>query len=103
MIIVVSDVHLGYDKCNHNAFASFLNKCNSSSIDHLVLLGDLFDFWRCNNAHIVMAETYAKIFNILGNLAIKNIHYIVRNHDYYMLRLNERYRKSMAQPFFPSR
>jgi len=101
MIIVVSDVHLGYDKCNYNAFASFLNKCNSSSIDHLVLLGDLFDFWRSNNAHIVMAKRYAEIFDRLGNLAIKNIHYIVGNHDYYMLRLNERYEKEYGTTVFP--
>ena len=93
MIIVASDVHLGYDKCNYEAFASFLNKCNSSSIDHLVLLGDLLDFWRRNNAEIVMDERYAEIFNLLGNLTIKNIHYIVGNHDYHMLRLNERYEK----------
>lgn len=101
MIIAVSDVHLGYDKCNYDAFASFLNKCNSSSIDHLVLLGDLFDFWRCNNAHIVMAEKYAEIFNLLGNLSIKDVHYIVGNHDYYMLRLNKRYENEYGATVFP--
>ena len=101
MIVVASDVHLGYNKCNYEAFASFLNTCNSSSIDHLVLLGDLFDFWRCNNAHIVMTEKYAEIFNMLGNLAIKNVHYIVGNHDYYMLRLKERYEKEYGKTVFP--
>lgn len=96
MIIVASDMHLGYDKCNREAFASFLNKCNSPNIDHLVLLGDLLDFWRRNNAEIVMDDTYGEIFNKLGNLAVKNIHYIVGNHDYYMLRLNERYEKEYS-------
>ena len=103
MIIVASDVHLGYDKCNYEAFTSFLNKCNSSGIDHLVLLGDLLDFWRRNNAEIIMDEKYAEIFNLLDNLAIKDIHFIVGNHDYHMLSLNERYEKGYDTTVFPLR
>ena len=101
MIIVASDVHLGYDKCNYGAFTSFLNKCNSSGIDHLVLLGDLLDFWRRNSAEIIMDEKYAEIFNLLDNLAAKDVHYIVGNHDYHMLRLNERYEKEYDTTVFP--
>lgn len=88
MIIVVSDVHLGYEKCNINDFIRFLDQCNSMGIDHLVLLGDILDFWRYNNARIVKenAETLAKI----ASLNVKNIHYVAGNHDYYLLKLNER-------------
>ena len=93
MIIAVSDVHLGYNKCDCETFTSFLNKCTESNIDHLVLLGDIFDFWRRSIATIVNDGRYAEIFNGLGNLAIKNIHYVVGNHDYYMLKLYERYQK----------
>jgi UDP-2,3-diacylglucosamine pyrophosphatase LpxH len=45
MILVLSDVHLGYERCNKQAFSNFLDKYDSGDIDHMVFLGDLFDFW----------------------------------------------------------
>lgn len=96
MIIAVSDVHLGYDKCNYDAFCSFLDQCTKSKskidkIDDLVLLGDILDFWRCNNGRIVMDKRSTELFNKLRDLKEPRIHYVVGNHDYYMLRLYERY------------
>jgi UDP-2,3-diacylglucosamine pyrophosphatase LpxH len=91
MIIAVSDVHLGYAACDSAAFTSFLDLCTKSHIDDLVLLGDIFDFWRRNNAKIVM-EQGPEILNKLGNMKGTNIHYVVGNHDYYMLKLYERYK-----------
>lgn len=48
MIVVVSDVHLGYTQSDQNNFNNFidseLTKLNEN--DHLVILGDLLDFWR---------------------------------------------------------
>lgn len=56
MIIVVSDIHLGYNKCNKVLFDEFidskLTKLNKS--DHLILLGDLFDFWRKNCVEVTV-------------------------------------------------
>jgi UDP-2,3-diacylglucosamine pyrophosphatase LpxH len=89
MILAVSDVHLGYDGCNKEAFSKFLDKCESIEIEHLVLLGDFFDFWRRNNAKIITENE--DILEKLNNLNAKNIHYIVGNHDYYMFNLSERY------------
>jgi UDP-2,3-diacylglucosamine pyrophosphatase LpxH len=89
MIIVVSDVHLGYDKCNRGDFLRFLDDCRSIDIDHLVLLGDIMDFWRKNDAEIITND--AGVLAKLTNLNVRNIHYIPGNHDYYLLRLNERY------------
>lgn len=91
MIIAISDVHLGYDKSNRSDFYRFLEACNSADIEHLVLLGDILDFWRRNNARIVEDEQNAKILDKLAGLNAKHIHYVVGNHDYYMLKLSERY------------
>jgi len=87
--MVVSDVHLGYDKCNRVEFMDFLDKYHDKEIDHLVLLGDIFDFWRRNNAELI--EENEDIILKLDDLNAKNVHYIAVNHDYYMLDLNKRY------------
>jgi UDP-2,3-diacylglucosamine pyrophosphatase LpxH len=101
MILVASDVHLGYDRSNFGAFGSFLDKCDAADIDHLVLLGDVFDFWRMNNANIAMDPRYADIFEKLGGLKIKNVHYVVGNHDFNILRLSEKCVKSFGANVFP--
>ena len=38
MILVVSDVHLGFDDCNREAFSKFLDEYQDKEIDHLALL-----------------------------------------------------------------
>lgn len=89
MIIVVSDVHLGYEKSNKNHFLRFLEECNSKNIEHFVLLGDILDLWRRNNAKIVTEN--AEILTKIANLNAKNKYYVAGNHDYYLLKLNKRY------------
>ncbi len=89
MILVLSDVHLGYARCNKEAFIKFLDTYENDDIDHLILLGDFFDFWRRNNAEII-TDNDDVIKKIIG-LNAKNIHYIVGNHDYYMNKLGELY------------
>ena len=89
MILVVSDLHLGYDKCNRDEFLNFLDYHRSAEIDHLVLLGDIFDFWRRNNARVV--EENEEVMVKLNDLNAKNIHYVAGNHDYYILDLHKRY------------
>ncbi len=88
MILAISDVHMGYERCNTSAFSKFLDEYESA-VDHLVLLGDFFDFWRKNNAEIVVENE--SILEKLLKLDAKNIHYIAGNHDYYMLNLAESY------------
>jgi len=46
MIIVISDVHLGDEKCNRESFQRFVSFLAKQEIEHLVLLGDVLDFWR---------------------------------------------------------
>jgi UDP-2,3-diacylglucosamine pyrophosphatase LpxH len=89
MILVLSDVHLGYARCNREAFINFLDTYEHEDIDHLILLGDFFDFWRRNNAEII-TDNDDIIKKIMG-LNAKKIHYIVGNHDYYMYKLKEEY------------
>ena len=89
MILVVSDLHLGYELSNRDAFSKFLDYYESREIDHLVLLGDFFDFWRRNNTEIINENM--DIIDKVLNLSAKEIHYIVGNHDYYMSSLGERY------------
>ncbi|MDP3012658.1 MAG: UDP-2,3-diacylglucosamine diphosphatase [Candidatus Subteraquimicrobiales bacterium] len=87
MILVVSDVHLGFKKCNRKDFISFLKKFRGKDIENLVLLGDIFDFWRRNNAQIV--EENEEVMERISDLDAKKVHYIAGNHDYYILTLNK--------------
>jgi len=91
MIIVVSDVHLGYDLSDETSFKNFLFNYVSetlSSDDHFVLLGDILDFWRRKNIDTLLENNtiLEKIFALATN-----VHYIVGNHDYYMLTIKERF------------
>ena len=89
MILAVSDIHLGYKECNRDAFSKFLDEYGSKEIEHLVIVGDFFDLWRRNNAKLITENE--DIIEKIGNINAKNIHYIVGNHDYYMLNLGKRY------------
>lgn len=92
MIIAVSDVHLGCSNSNRESFLHFLEKCDSPDIDHLVLLGDILDFWRRNNSCVIMENE--SILEKLTTLRAKNVHYIVGNHDYLLLRVSKRYEEN---------
>ena len=87
MILVVSDLHLGYKKSNQEDFVNFLNEYENVEIDHLILLGDILDFLRCKSKKVVTENE--EILSKLSNLANK-IHYIAGNHDYDVLNLKER-------------
>ena len=86
MIIVVSDVHLGYKRSNKEAFLSFLDKCDTPEIEHLILLGDIFDVWRLSRADVLIRND--DVFRKLSSLHAKNIHYVVGNHDFLLLKLH---------------
>ena len=51
------------------------------------------DLWRRNNALIVSDELNVKILNKIARLKAKQIHYVVGNHDYYMIKLGELYQE----------
>lgn len=89
MILAISDLHLGYERSNRQEFLNFLDYHGSAEIDHLVLLGDVFDFWRRNNAQVIQENE--EIMEKINDLNAKNIHYVAGNHDYYVLDLQNRY------------
>jgi UDP-2,3-diacylglucosamine pyrophosphatase LpxH len=93
LILAVSDVHLGYNASNSGAFRDFLNsRCKSlGRNDTLVLLGDIFDFWRRNNVAVALENE--SLFSILESLQT-TIHYIIGNHDYTLVDL-----KAVDKPF----
>ncbi|HMK47723.1 MAG TPA: metallophosphoesterase [Methanocella sp.] len=89
MIIVASDVHLGSQNSNKQEFMHFLDLCDSPAVDRLVLLGDILDFWRRNNASVIVENS--DVLEKIGRMKPGKVHYIVGNHDYYILRLSKRY------------
>jgi len=93
LIIAVSDVHLGYEACNKEAFKRFIERISNvlGSDDHLVLLGDILEFWRRNNVAVALENQDV----ILGLQSLKaRIHYLVGNHDYLILSLAEKLGKN---------
>ena len=83
--IAVSDVHLGYDKSDKEAFKEFIQRVlEQGSIDHLILLGDILDLWRRDNDGLIReSEDIFRMFRtLLENQKIGEIHYVVGNHDF---------------------
>jgi len=100
MILAVSDLHLGYKQSNNKKFEVFLESYEWDNVDHFILLGDIFDFWRRNNTKIILENK--DIIDKLSNLSSK-IHYIVGNHDYYMLNLAKRYENNLPFKIYKSK
>jgi len=45
MIVAISDIHLGYEKCNKRLFQRFIEEfLEQENIEQLGLLGDIVDF-----------------------------------------------------------
>jgi len=96
MILAVSDIHLGYEKCNREAFSEFLDEIQSKDIEHFIILGDLFDLWRRNNVDIILENE--DILEKLLSLNAQNFHYIVGNHDFYLYKLGQKYQGNFPFP-----
>lgn len=89
MIIAVSDLHLGYEKADKEDFLNFLDGYNPGEISRLVLVGDIFDFWREDNINII--KNNKEILSKISSLNIQEVNYIIGNHDYYLYSLAQRY------------
>lgn len=88
-IIAVSDVHLGTANSNRNEFLAFLDGLSQQKdLDYLILLGDILDYWRCNNADLIMQNE--DVLDKITHLPCKVI-YVVGNHDCHLLRVYEKY------------
>lgn len=91
MIVAVSDVHLGYEKCNRESFEDFIdNFLAKEDIEHLVLLGDILDFWR-RFKEGVLFENLQILYKLstLNSTKTKK-YYIIGNHDYCLCYLEDK-------------
>lgn len=89
MILVASDVHAGHPDADVPAFLGFLEACASSEPGTLVLLGDIFDFWRRRNGPL-MIEQSALIKRLIG-LEGWRVQCVAGNHDYALLAISKRW------------
>ncbi len=88
--IVVSDVHLGSEKCDKAAFNEFLRSLyDDEEATDLVLLGDIVDMWR-RDASGVFLENMDTIGIIRGLQKKLKVHYVAGNHDYHLRKLKNR-------------
>lgn len=97
MIVVVSDVHLA-EKPNDakvekddREFLEFLNHIKDDQLSDggdLVILGDMVDFLRRDFAKALMEVegTFSELTSFKYDV---KVHYVVGNHDYYMLKLKK--------------
>jgi UDP-2,3-diacylglucosamine pyrophosphatase LpxH len=88
--IIVSDVHLGYEKSNVTAFLDFLtiNIANGTSKDHSIfILGDLWDFWRKHD--IIYSKESDEVLSLINQF--KDVYYLPGNHDHITLDAAQNY------------
>jgi UDP-2,3-diacylglucosamine pyrophosphatase LpxH len=88
--IVVSDVHLGYNKSNVSAFISFLTRCveDGTASDHaLFILGDLWDYWRDHDA--IFSQESDIVLSLVNRF--KEVYYAPGNHDHVVLHARKDY------------
>jgi UDP-2,3-diacylglucosamine pyrophosphatase LpxH len=118
MIIAVSDTHLGYDQSDSTKFLKFIDSelMNLSNDDHLVLLGDILEFWRGKNIDTIFPnyikddnekkkeqrEINEQIFSRIMELNTKTkLHYIIGNHDYTVINFLNNYNKNFLDNRYP--
>lgn len=104
MMVVVSDVHLGSDvgrKCRGTGracddldldplFKTIVDHIGKEDLhtkeDRLILLGDIFDFWR-KDASAVLIDSQ-EIVSKMKDISTRSIiNYVVGNHDYSILKM----------------
>lgn len=92
--VVVSDVYLGYSRADSDAFLKFIDsypKWNDS--DRFILIGDIFDFWRRQNAKLLV-ENQQIIERILSRPC--KVTFLRGNHDYCLEYLVDRFYNSTS-------
>ena len=87
--IVLSDVHLGATCSNAPVFAAFLNSIKDEHFNHVIVIGDLVDFWRTDSAKTL--EGNIAILRALRDLHADHSHYVIGNHDYSILGMASKY------------
>ena len=87
--VVVSDVHLGIEYSNRSKFIDFIDNLGDD-VDRLVLLGDIFEFWRRDPVGVLLENTdiIQKLMSLEPEI---NVSYVVGNHDFHLIRFPQSY------------
>ena len=88
--IIISDVHIGYEKSNASAFVDFLSDCISRGTSKeysLFILGDLWDLWRKHD--IIYSKESDDILYLINQF--KEVYYLPGNHDHIVLDAAQNY------------
>lgn len=86
-IIVISDIHLGYQRSNVKDFDNFLDYlATRKDVDVLVILGDFVDMWRrdVSGLFLEFRNELDKILNLPKHVTV---YCLFGNHDYHLLKL----------------
>lgn len=95
-IIVVSDMHLGYEEkgtriSNDDLFLEFLKYIAArNDVTVLVVLGDFIDMWRRDVSGLFLEyhDIVQQLVNIGKKIGTENLIFVAGNHDYHLLHLN---------------
>ena len=80
MIVAISDIHLGYEKCNVEMFQKFIEEyLLVEDIEQLILLGDIIDFWRRSSLGVIMENL--EILQKLSSIKTEK-YYVIGNHNF---------------------
>jgi UDP-2,3-diacylglucosamine pyrophosphatase LpxH len=89
-VLVLSDLHLGWEKSNSEEFKEFMSTvATKSEVDTVVLAGDIFDMWRRGIAPL-MAE-YASVVSQITSTheSGTDVVLLAGNHDRRMIRSSD--------------
>lgn len=85
--IAVSDVHLGMPESNRDKFMDFIQHLGKNVKD-LVLLGDIFDFWRRDPIGVIL-ENFDVLQKLISLERRMNVHFVIGNHDFHLKHFGE--------------
>jgi UDP-2,3-diacylglucosamine hydrolase len=87
--VAVSDVHLGIEDSNKGKFTDFIENLKDDVKD-LVLLGDIFDFWRRDPIGVLLEniEIVQKLLSLEPRI---NVFFVVGNHDFHLIKFPKSY------------
>jgi len=86
-VVIVSDVHLGYQHSDHNSFEGFLDMLlQSKDVDTLIILGDFVDMWR-RDASGLFLEFNPILEKIIALTKKLEVYCVAGNHDFHLLKL----------------
>ena len=83
---ISSDLHIGFEESNYPKIVEFFDIVKNDA-DKLILIGDIFDLWRCPVETIVGEEPYKTAYEAIVSTAHRVPTRIVfGNHDYNLQR-----------------